>query len=61
MGSQLAFWSLSENASRNSVIQCKVHSTLSLGRDVTAADCKSGERSAYSVCAPSVKRVVDCP
>lgn len=45
MGSQLALWSLSENNSRNGMVQCKVHSTLSLGGDVTATDCKSGEQA----------------
>ncbi|KAF8500659.1 WD repeat-containing protein [Hysterangium stoloniferum] len=42
MGSQLAFWSVSESAARKSSITTKVHSTLSLGEEVTAADCKSG-------------------
>ncbi|KAF8578745.1 hypothetical protein K439DRAFT_1361373 [Ramaria rubella] len=42
VGSQLAFWTLSENTSRSPSILCKVHSTLSLNEQVTAAECKSG-------------------
>jgi len=56
MGSQIAFWTIHENKSAISPIVTKVHSTLSLGDEVTAADCKSGEEFVTSVSDSNIKQ-----